>query len=140
MSARVNPDPYPSGIYSVLSYPTQSPVEGPASNGHGPEVLAHIGDIEVTATTMRTPAGEVALSRATVEVVDDCVVRTPTWAVICAIIGFFVVPVVSLLFLLFREEAPTGEVHVIVTVGDLRHETVASDPTEVELARSLAVS
>jgi hypothetical protein len=140
VSARVNPDPYPSGIYSVLSYPAQSPVEGPAPNGRGPEVLAHIGDIEVTATTMRTPAGEVPLSGATVEVVDECVVRTPTWAVVCAIVGFFVVPVVSLLFLLFREEAPTGEVRVVVAAGDLRYQTVATDPAEIELARSLAAS
>jgi hypothetical protein len=140
MTERVNPDPYPSGIYSMLSYPTQSPVEGPAANGRGPEVLAHLGDIEVTSTTMRTPAGAVALSSATVEVVDERVVRTPTWAVICAIVGFFVVPVVSLLFLLFREEAPTGEVRVVVTSGDLRYETVVADPAEVELARSLAAS
>jgi hypothetical protein len=140
MSERVNPDPYPSGIYSVLSYPTQSPAPGPAPNGHGPEVLAHIGDIEVTATTMRTPAGEVALSGATVEVVEERVVRTPTWAVICAILGFFVLPVVSLLFLLFREEVPTGEVRVVVTAGDVHHKTVASDPDEIELARSLAAS
>jgi hypothetical protein len=141
MTERVNPDPYPSGIYSVLSYPTQSPVEGPTSNGHGPEVLAHIGDIEVTSTTMRIPAGgAVALSSVTVEVVDERVVRTPTWAVICAIVGFFVVPVVSLLFLLFREEAPTGEVRVVVTSGDLRYEAVVTDPAEIELARSLAAS
>jgi hypothetical protein len=36
--------------------------------------------------------------------------------------------------------SPTGEVHVVVTAGELRHETVASDPAEVELARSLAAS
>jgi hypothetical protein len=47
---------------------------------------------------------------------------------------------VSLLFLLFREEAPTGEVRVVVTAGDLRHETLVSDPAEIELARSLAAS
>jgi hypothetical protein len=147
-AGRVNPDPYPSGIYSTLSYPSlderrvplppENAAKGPSPNGR--EILAHIGDIDVTATTMRMPAGEVPLSGATVEVTDRQVVRTPTWAVICAIVGFFVVPVVSLLFLLFRESAPTGEVLVTITSGRLRHETLVTDPAEVELARSLAAS
>jgi hypothetical protein len=149
MTERIDPDPYPSGIYSVLSYPpverrvpllTDYAGKGTPPNGTGAEVLALIGDIEVTKTTMRIPAGEVELASATVKVTDQRVVRTPTWAVVCAIVGFFVVPVASLLFLLVRESVPTGEVHVTVTAGDLRHEVLVADPAEVELARSLAAS
>jgi hypothetical protein len=150
---RVNPDPYPSGIYSTLSYPspperrvpllTEYAAKGDPPNGSrpaDPEVLARIGDVDVTATTIRTPAGEIPLAGATVEVVDERVVRTPTWAVVCAIVGFFVVPVLSLLFLLVRESVPTGDARVTIAGGHLRHETVVVDPAEVELARSLAAS
>jgi hypothetical protein len=135
----VNPDPYPSGIYSVLSYPSvvepavTAPAEQPA-----PEVLGRIGDVEVTATTLRTPAGDVARAGATVEVIEDLVVRTPTWAVLCTIVGFLVVPVVSLLFLLVRETVAAGPVRVVINGGGVRHETPVPDPAEVDLARSLA--
>jgi hypothetical protein len=148
----INPDPYPSGIYSVLSYPsvTDAAVAGPgAAVASGlpladpyatGEALARIGDIEVTATAVRTPAGQIPLAGVSVEVIDERVVRTPTWAVLCAIIGFFVVPVVSLLFLLVRETAAVGPTRVRVTGGGVRHETLVADAAEIELARSLAAS
>jgi hypothetical protein len=166
---RIDPDPYPSGIYSTLSYPSlpapsstgsavsssgaapipvRSPAtpatpNGSASGGSHPatgETLARIGDIEMTATTIRTAAGEIPLAGATITLVEDRVRRTPTWAVVCAIVGFFVVPVLSLLFLLVRETVATGSVRVIVDGGGLHHETVVSDAAEVDLARSLAAS
>jgi hypothetical protein len=148
----INPDPYPSGIYSVLSYPsvTDAAVAAsgaaatsglPLTDHHAAgEALARIGDIEVTATAVRTPAGQIPLAGVSVEVIDERVVRTPTWAVLCAIIGFFVVPVVSLLFLLVRETAAVGPTRVRVTGGGVRHETLVADAAEVELARSLAAS
>jgi hypothetical protein len=154
---RVNPDPYPSGIYSMLPYPpvAESPVAasgtapasaGPAGAGSAAGALDRIpdhipdriGDIEVTRTALRTPVGDVPLGAATVRVVDELLVRTPTWAVIAAIVGFFVAPVVSLLFLLARESVPAGTARVTVEGAFVRHETTVVDPAEVALARSLA--
>jgi hypothetical protein len=159
----VAPDPYPSGIYSILPYPpvTESalsssgaaPVlpgsltapllprsrstDGPPAAG---AVLARIGDIDLTATDLCTPAGNVPLATASVEVADDYEVRTPTWAMICAIVGFFVVPVLSLAFLLAHETVATGWVRLTVSGADVRHETLVVDPPEIDLARSLAAS
>jgi hypothetical protein len=149
---RVDPDPYPSGIYSMLPYPpvaelplasaVASSGAAPASAGPAGGVLDRIpdriGDIGVTRTALRTPAGDVPLGAATVRVVDEVLVRTPTWAVIAAILGFFVVPVVSLLFLLARESVPAGTARVTVEGAGVRHETTVVDPAEVALARSLA--
>jgi hypothetical protein len=144
------PDPYPSGIYSVLSYPSvagsaTAPAMAPApaapASGSAPaEVLARIGDIEVTATAVHTPVGRIPLAVVRVEVTDERVVRTPTWAVLCAIIGFFVVPVASLLFLLVRESVAVGPVRVRVAGGGVRHETPVTEAAQIELARSLAAS
>jgi hypothetical protein len=137
----ITPDPYPSGIYSVLSYPSIPDSALPATYRRAaPEILARIGDIEVTATALRTPAGEISLAGAIVEVTDDRGVRTPTWAVLCAIVGFFVVPVVSLLFLLVGEATVVGPTRVRVAGGGVRHETLVADAAEIELARSLAAS
>jgi len=127
----MDPDPYPSGIYSILSYPAAVP---PA-----PEpVAARVGDIELTQTTVRTPVGAAPLGEVTWLVEDERVVRTPTWAVVACIVTFFVAPLLNLLFLLARETAATGASLVTVTAGDLCHETRVADPDEAELARSLA--
>jgi hypothetical protein len=137
----INPDPYPSGIYSALSYPSVAATPLASGSDHTTaEILAHIGDIEVTATAVRTPAGVIPLADATVEVLRERVVRTPTWAVLCAIIGFFVVPLVSLLFLLAKETVAVGPTSVRVSGRGVRHETLVEDAEEFELARSLAAS
>ena len=160
----IGADPYPSGIYSVLSYPEADaappatrpaagprPAVAPAPPAARPAqsagetappgtVLTRLGDIEATATTLRTPAGDVPLAHAVVTVVDDLEVRTPTWAVLCAIVGFLVVPVVSLLFLLVRETVRTEALRVVVSGGGVRYETLVTDPDEQDVARSLAAS
>jgi hypothetical protein len=141
----INPDPYPSGIYSALSYPSiaetaPAPLPPPDSRRASGEVLARIGDIDVTSTTVCTPAGEIPLAGATLEVTEEREVRTPTWAVLCAIIGFFVVPVVSLLFLLAKETRVVGPTRVTVSGSGVRHETLVADAAEIDLARSLAAS
>jgi hypothetical protein len=127
----MDPDPYPSGIYSILSYPTAVPQpEEP--------VAARVGDIDLTQTTVRTPVGDAPLSDVTWLVEDEHVVRTPAWAVVATIITFFVAPLLNFLFLLARETVATGNSLVVVAAGELRHETVVTDPEEAELARSLA--
>ena len=183
----IDPDPYPSGIYSVLSYPAAPTTTGsapatPATTG-GPEdrptgtvpaqrsaasqtttsrsapsqatapqaaalrataqrpvedVVAHVGDIDLTQWTVRTPVGAAPLGAVTWTVTDEAARRSPTWAFVAAILGFFVVGPLSLLFLLVWETVGTGTAVVVVTAGDLDHETVVSDPEEAALARSLA--
>jgi hypothetical protein len=142
----ITPDPYPSGIYSALSYPSvaesavASLAAGRGSRGADGEVLARIGDIEVTTTSLRTPSGEIPLAGVTVAVRDEPLVRTPTWAVLCAIIGFFVIPVVSLLFLLVRKVSAGGPTRVRVSGAGIEHETLVTDAAEIDLARLLAAS
>jgi hypothetical protein len=43
--------------------------------------------------------------------------KIPTWAIVCAIVGFCVLTVFSLLFLLIKETVPHGTVQVTVTNG-----------------------
>jgi hypothetical protein len=127
----MDPDPYPSGIYSILSYPTATPK--PAE-----PVDARVGDIELTQTTVRTPVGEASLGAVTWLVEDERERRIPTWAVVACILTFFVAPLLDLLFLLVKEDVATGNSVVTVTAGELRHQTRVTDPDEAELARSLA--
>ena len=56
-----------------------------------------------------------------------------------AVLGFFVVPVLSLLFLLAGERVPTGAVRVTISGGDVRHETATADP-DAEFTRILSVA
>ncbi|NJC71117.1 hypothetical protein HC031_15550 [Planosporangium thailandense] len=119
-----------------------SPVTGGATVARRParrsgDLLGRIGDIEVTAAALRTPAGRIPRAAASIEVTDERIVRTPMWAVFCAIVGTFAAPVISLLFLLVKETAP-GAVRVRVAGGGVRHETVVTDPAEIELAGLLA--
>ncbi len=81
----MNPDPYPSGVYSTLSYPSVPPAAAPEK----PEPS---NPPPVRAPATRPP--------------QRFEVRTPTWAVIATIVGFFVAPGLNLLFLLVKEKVP----------------------------------
>lgn len=78
-----------------------------------------IGEIAVTAATVRTPAGEFPLAGSTWHVTDywQSEQRTPQWAIVAAIVGFCVLTVLSLLFLLVKETVHRGTVQVGVTNG-----------------------
>lgn len=85
-----------------------------------PTVLVRIGSMVVTDTEVHTPAGTIPLSRARFTFVDQSysVRKTPTWATIVAIVGFFVVTFFSLFFLLVKEVQTTGQVVVGVYTND----------------------
>jgi hypothetical protein len=110
------PDFTPSDPWSV---PARSPVPPPdAPIAPGP-VIVQVGDIAVTSTVVHTPAGDIPLAGSTWQVSDywHSEQRIPRWAIIAAIVGFCVLTVFSLLFLLAKETVPRGTVQVTVTNG-----------------------
>lgn len=119
--------PAPGSPYPVSPpYPVGPPVAVP-SPAAGP-VLVQIGEIAVTSASVRTPAGEIPLRGSTWHVADywQSEQRTPRWAVVAAIVGFCVLTVLSLLFLLVKETVHRGMVQV--TVGNGRWQYVARIP------------
>lgn len=82
-------------------------------------VVAKIGDIQVTTATVHTPVGSIPLAGTQWQVHDHwyATQRTPTWAIVVAIVGFCVLTVFSLLFLLVKETTYVGTVQVSVSNG-----------------------
>jgi hypothetical protein len=113
-------------------------------------VIVRIGDIEITSTMVRTPAGQFALRGSQWSVTDQWVAeqRIPQWAIVAAIVGFCCLTVFSLLFLLAKEYVYRGAVTVSVTNGP--HQYVSRIPvvsqehvqlvySQVNYVRSLAL-
>jgi hypothetical protein len=164
------PDPFPSGPYASVPYPTGPyasglpapappgqtvPLAGYPTGGALPApvavepVIVQIGDIQVTASTVRTPVGEFPLRGSQWQVQDQWMTtqKTPTWAIVCAIAGFFCLTFFSLLFLLAKETVYSGVVLVTVRSGAFQYDarmTVADQGqvqhvhSQVNYARSLA--
>jgi len=112
----VPPDPVPTGPV-VPAYAAPGQV-APDYGAPGP-VIVQIGDIGVTSTVVHTPAGDIPLAGSTWQVSDYWYneQKIPTWAIICAIAGFCLLTVFSLLFLLVKETVQRGTVQVTVTNG-----------------------
>lgn len=118
--------------------------------GSGPEVVAvQIAEIAVSPPVIRTPAGVLPLAGATWHVADywQREEKVATWALVCAIVGFFCLFVLSLLFLLVRETRHHGTVQVTVTNGGQQYVAripvadqaqVAHINNQVNYARSLS--
>jgi hypothetical protein len=83
------------------------------------QVIAQIGEIQVTSTTIRTPAGQFPLKGSQWTVTDQWTAtqKIPTWAIVLAIVGFFCLTLFSLLFLLAKETVYVGVVQVQVSNG-----------------------
>ncbi|WP_230394546.1 hypothetical protein [Plantactinospora alkalitolerans] len=134
--------PYPGGGQPV-SGPPWLPATGPES------VIAQIGEITVTSSTVRTPSGDIPLAGTQWHVADywQSEQKTPTWAIVVAVVGFCVLTVFSLLFLLIKETVHRGTVQVTVTNGPRQYVAripVTSEPQvqqihqQVNYVRSLA--
>ena len=110
------PDFTPSDPWSLPAPTSVPPPDDPVAPG---PVIVQIGDIAVTSTVIRTPAGDIPLAGSTWQVSDywHSEQRIPRWAIIAAIVGFCVLTVFSLLFLLVKETIPRGTVQVTVTNG-----------------------
>jgi hypothetical protein len=113
--------------------------------------LVQIGDITCTQEHVITPQGSAPIRDANWTFTDMS--RTsqeiPTWAVICAIVGFFFVCFLSLLFLLAKENKTEGWVQVTVQTPSFAHTTqlpvtsafqVSDYFARMEYARSLTVT
>jgi hypothetical protein len=127
------PAPLPAGSSPALPAPTAPlppaaapypPVSGAGSYPPGGDpfigpVVAQIGEIGVTSSLVRTPAGDIPLANSTWHVADywQSEQKTPTWAVVMAVVGFCVLTILSLLFLLVKQTIYRGTVQVTVTNG-----------------------
>ena len=76
-----------------------------ARAGLGEQPIAQIGEIAVTSTMVHTPVGDIPLRGSTWTSQDQWITtqKTPTWAIVLAIVGFCVLTFFSLLFLLAKE-------------------------------------
>jgi hypothetical protein len=135
-----------SGPAGALSSPRGEPEPQAATE----PVLVAIGDISVTGSWVFTPSGTRPLSEISWTVTDGSVTTTsiPAWAIICAIIGFFLF-LIGLLFLLVKETTTSGAVQVTVFGPGFVHSTnipvtslaqVADINARVNHARMLAAA
>ncbi|MFD6566592.1 hypothetical protein [Micromonospora profundi] len=136
---------------AVGPYPPVSAYPVAAAGFAGPEVVAvQIAEITVSPPVIRTPAGVLPLAGASWHVADywQREEKIATWALVCAIVGFFCVAIFSLLFLLVKETRHRGTVQVTVTNGAQQY--VARIPVsdqgqvqhinnQVNYARSLSI-
>src|SRR6266550_4076281 len=109
--------PVPSSAPPGAMVPVTSPYPVPE------QVIAQIGEIQVTSTTVRTPAGQFALRGSQWTVTDQWVAtqKIPSWAITMAIVGFFCLTFFSLLFLLAKENVYQGVVLVQVQNGPYQY-------------------
>jgi hypothetical protein len=110
--------PEPSSVPPFSPVPPPASVPPPDVVAPGP-VIVQIGDIGVTSSVVHTPAGDIPLAGSTWQVSDywHNEQKIPTWAIVAAIVGFCVLTVFSLLFLLVKVTVPRGTVQVTVTNG-----------------------
>lgn len=92
------------------------------------EILTQIGEIAVTASTVHTPAGTIPLHRSQWTIQDQWVSdrKIPSWAIALAVLLFFCLGPLSLLFLLAKETRFGG--HVQVSVANAGQHYVAYIP------------
>jgi hypothetical protein len=104
---------------SATPDPAAEPGFGPGSGaGPGP-VIVQIAELGVTSTVVHTPTGDIPLAGSQWQVSDYWFTsqRIPRWAIVAAVLGFCVLTVFSLLFLLVKESVTQGTVQVTVTNG-----------------------
>jgi hypothetical protein len=114
-----SPSTFTGGPSAYTGGPFPDPRTGlPAPVEPGP-VIVQIAEIAVTSSLIRTPAGDLPLAGSQWQVNDFWFSsqRIPRWAILCAIFGFCVLTVFSLLFLLARETVMQGTVQITVTNG-----------------------
>lgn len=82
-------------------------------------VITRIAEIEVTSSTVRTPAGEFPMRGSEWTVTDQWITeqRTPTWAVVLAVVCLCFTLALSLFLLKVRRTVSRGVVQVTVRNG-----------------------
>ncbi len=108
----------------------------PGGPGAQEPVLLSIGEIQVTATTIRTPAGVYPLRGSQWTISDSWTTtqKIPTWAIVLAVVGFFCLTFFSLLFLLAKENVHQAVVLVQVVSNGQQYvaRIPANDPAQVQ--------
>jgi hypothetical protein len=101
------------GYQQPAAYPAAQPAAGMPA---GSPVLLTMGDMSITQFDVITPYGSHPLNGTTWYVTDNSTYEqaVPQWAIIAAIVGFFIVCALSLLFLLVKETKTSGSVQVTV--------------------------
>lgn len=119
--------------YQAGSYPP------PAAGAHPEPPVVHLGGIVATQTQIVTPIGAWPAGDVTITVRDETMMvhKTPTWAIVLAIVGFFIVTVFSLFFLLAKEDVPTGGLRIVVTARNGQTYTEMFRVTSVGARNSL---
>ena len=107
------PSSVPPNLVPMSPYPQTTPY--PVQE----QVIAQIGEIQVTSTTVRTPAGQFPLRGSQWTVTDQWLANSkiPTWAIVLAIVLIPCTGFLSLLFLLAKETVYSGVVLVQVQNG-----------------------
>lgn len=111
-----------------------STTQGSQTAGPG-QVLVTVGDISCTQTDVILPNGRFPI-RGTLWTTNNQVTvstKTPTWAIVVAIVGFFVICVFSLFFLLAKETALQGFVQVTVQGPGFLHTSNVRVSSEAQL-------
>jgi hypothetical protein len=142
---------HPTSAYPASAYPASGqPVSGyPVSGGAPGPVIVQIAEIAVTSTTIHTPAGDIPLAGSQWQVTDYWfnTQRIPKYAIVLAIVGFCVLTVLSLLFLLIKETVTQGTIQITITNGTRQYVAripvtdqiqVATINQQVNYVRSLA--
>ncbi|MFY1589036.1 hypothetical protein ACN267_31605 [Micromonospora sp. WMMD734] len=142
-------DPYAAPVGQPGPYPPQFTPQLPGAAAFQQPAAVQIGEIMVSPPVIRTPSGMMPLAGATWYVTDHWQreEKIASWAMVCAILGFFCLTIFSLLFLLIKETRYHGTVQVTVTSGG--HQYVARIPVldqgqvqqinnQVNYARSLS--
>ena len=104
-------------VYVIVTMP---PISGPQPN-HQQQFV--IGGISVIDSQVHTAVGTAPLKECNFSVQDNSrmVDKTPTYASVLAILSFFVVCFIGLLFLLIKEQVITGYIEVTVQGPDGYH-------------------
>ncbi|WP_231857584.1 hypothetical protein [Tsukamurella pulmonis] len=103
------------------------PYTPPGAPGMPEPVLVSIGDIHCTASEVITPVGTFPIAGSQWGVSDQSITTRaiPTWAIVLAIVGAFVVCLFSLFFLLVKEDQTRGFVQVTVVGPEGRSYTTS---------------
>ena len=121
MPPQYAPPTPPPGMYGTPGVPGMSGMQPMLQLP--PETLVTIGDIICTQHEVITPSGRAPIGQATWSFTD--LSRTtraiPTWAIVCAVVFFFVC-FLGLLFLLAKEERTEGSVQVVVQGPGMLHQ------------------
>jgi hypothetical protein len=123
----------------VSSHPPQAPT------------LVTIGDISCTQDHVITPSGTRPIGEVswTFTNMSHTWQTIPTWAAVCAVVGFFFVCVFSLLFLLAKEDKTEGWAQVVAQAPGFVHTVnlpvssayhVTDYSARVDYARSLSAA